>query len=61
MDQKVKDIKKEIQKKTKTAYWAYIESIITTMESDEDESPNKEYLSMKRFWRFIKSQRKDYS
>ncbi len=61
MDEKVKDLKKEIQKKTRIAYRAYIESIITPMYSNEDESPNKEYLGIKRFWRFIKSQRKDYS
>ncbi len=31
------------------------------MESNENESTKKEYLGIKKFWRFIKSQRKDYS
>jgi hypothetical protein len=54
-DQKMKELKKLIQSKMRAAYWSYIESIITTL--DDDQQPN---TSMKRFWGFIKRMRKDY-
>ncbi len=60
LDQKVKELKREIQKKTRTAYWTYIESIITPMEVDEDSTQGSQYQGMKCFWGFIKSGRKDY-
>ena len=55
-DKKLRDIKKEIQKKLRQAYWNYIESIITPMDD------NTEQISgMKRFWQFVKSRRKDHT
>ncbi len=57
VDQKVKELKKEIQKKLRTAYWDYIEDIITPMGTEE----GTEYNGMKKFWRFIKSGKKDFS
>jgi hypothetical protein len=54
-DSKLKDIKREIQKKTRRAFWAHIESIITPMENEEGK-----YTCMKRFWSFIKHRKKDY-
>jgi hypothetical protein len=54
-DSKLKDIKREIQKKTRRAFWVHIESIITPMENEEGK-----YTCMKRFWSFIKHCKKDY-
>ena len=54
-DSKIRDIKREIQKKTRRAFWAHIESIITPMENEEDQ-----YSGMKRFWSFIKHRKKDH-
>ena len=56
---KVRDLKHNIQKKMKQAYWQYIESIITpTTDDATDSSP---FCAMKRFWQYIKSTRKDYT
>ena len=55
-DRKFKDLKKEIQIEMRRAYWAYIESIITPMDSEDGE-----WSGMKRFWQFIKGMRKDHT
>ena len=55
-DKKLRDIKKEIQKKLRQAYWNYIESIITPMDDDTEQRSG-----MKRFWQFVKSRRKDHT
>ncbi len=54
-DNKLKEMKRKIQKKTRRSFWAHIESIITPMESEEEK-----YTCMKRFWSFTKHQKKDY-
>ncbi len=48
-------IKREIQRQRRRAFWTYIVSIITPMEDEEEQ-----YSCMKRFWTFIKHQAKDY-
>ena len=58
INQKLKDIRREIQQKTRQAYWKYIETIITPEETPENQTP---YSNMKRFWAFIKQKRKDYT
>ncbi len=55
LDMKLKDIKREIQRQTRIAFWTYIESIITPMEDEEEW-----YSFMKIFWTFIKHRAKDY-
>ncbi len=60
-DEKVKSLKKEIQKKMRAAYWDYIESIITPMDDTEPTEPGTVRQGMKRFWSYIKSQRKDHT
>ena len=57
VEEKLRNIKREIQTKTRRAYWEYIESIITPI-NPENEEP---YSNMKRFWAFIKHNRKDYT
>ena len=57
IEEKLRNIKREIQLKTRRAYWKYIESIITPLEPEN----NEPYSNMKRFWAFIKHNRKDYS
>jgi hypothetical protein len=54
-DRKYRDLKHQVQKKMREAYWNHVESIITPM---DPEDPHK---GMKRFWTFVKSLRKDYS
>ena len=57
LDKKVRDLKYNIQKKMRQAYWQYIESIITpTTDDTTDSSP---FCAMKRFWQYFKSSRKD--
>ena len=58
IEEKLRNIKREIQLKSRRAYWKYIESIITP---EDTESTESSYLSMKRFWSFIKQNRKDYT
>ena len=59
LDKKVRDLKNNIQKKMRQAYWQYIQSIITPTTDDTiDSSP---FCAMKRFWQYIKSTRKDYT
>ncbi len=59
-DKRLRELKGEIQKQMRRAYWAYIEEIITPMD-EMDEDSNEKFEGMKRFWTFIKSVRKDYS
>ena len=54
LDTKIKDLRKEIQKKTRRAYWNYVESVVTPMTMEAEPRSG-----MKRFWQFIKSKRKD--
>jgi hypothetical protein len=49
------DLKREVQKEIRKAYWDHVESIVTPMETDNP------YASMKRFWSFIKNMRTDNS
>jgi hypothetical protein len=55
-DNKIKAIKKEIQQKMRKAYWSYIESTFTTSEG----SDTRPFDGMKKFWQFIKTNKKDY-
>ena len=59
LDKEVRDLKHNIQKKMKQAYWQYIESFITTTTDDTiDSSP---FCAMKCFWQYIKNTRNDYT
>ena len=49
----VKDLNKTIQWEMRRAYWNYVEDLITPT------TEGNEYLGMKRFWTFVKHQRKD--
>ena len=55
LSEKIRLLNKNIQKEMRRAYWNHIESLITPGASDG------EYTGMKRFWTFIKHQRKDAS
>ena len=57
VEEKLRNIKREIQQQSRRAYWKYIESIITPIEPET----NEPYSNMKRFWTFIKHNKKDYS
>ncbi len=52
---------RQIQKKTRAAYWIYIEAIISPMADDYNNEAMPKHQSMKRIWSFIKSNRKDFS
>ena len=52
---KLKDIKRQVQRELRRAYWKYVESIVTPT---DDETPTS---SMKKFWTYIKHQRTDKS
>ena len=54
-DNKLRELKKDIQKKMRRAYWTYIESTLTTND-DENQKP---YEGMKKFWQFIKLNRNE--
>ena len=54
-DNKLRNLKKEIQRKMRQAHWNYIDSIFTP--AQENETSN--YQGMKRFWQYIKINRKD--
>ena len=54
LDQKMRELKRKIQRESRIQYWEYIESIITPMEEDTNE-----FTGMKRFWTFIKHSRTD--
>jgi hypothetical protein len=49
------DLKREVQKELRKAYWEHVESIVTPME------PDNPYRGMRRFWSFIKNMRTDNS
>ena len=49
--QKYLEIKHLVQRRTRQAYWVYVESIVKPHERET------EYTSMKRFWTFIKHKR----
>jgi len=51
--QRYLDIKHQVQKLTRQAYWTYIEDIVTPKEDDQ------KYTGMKRFWTYIKHKRND--
>ena len=50
----IKNLKKEIQQKMRRSYWDYMDKII-----DPDLPENNQLDSMKRFWHFIKVNKKD--
>jgi len=54
---KFKEMKQQVQKKLRHAYWSYIENIITPQPTESNTNRN----SMKRFWTYIKHKRKDNS
>ena len=47
------DIKHQVQKHTRKAYWDYIEDIVTPKPQEN------QYAGMKRFWMYVKHKRKD--
>ena len=49
--QRYLEIKHLVQRRTRQAYWMYVESIVTPQDGQT------EYTSMKRFWTFIKHKR----
>ena len=51
---KIKDLKRSLQSETRRAYWSYVESLITPMETEGEVHP-----SLKRFWTFVKHSRSD--
>ena len=55
LNTRVKSLRKEIQQKMRRSYWTYIENIITPSNENEEDP----YKGMKRFWQFIKSNKKD--
>jgi hypothetical protein len=55
MADKLRQLNSTIQREMRRAYWRHIESLITP------EGEDGEYTGMKRFWSFIKHQRKDPS
>ena len=50
---KYKQMKHQVQKQLRQAYWTYIENIITPKQDS--------FSSMKKFWSYIKSKKTDYS
>ncbi len=56
LDDRFQDLKRQVQKELRRAYWSYVESIITPMDPD---SPEQTYTGMKQFWSFISSMRTD--
>ena len=47
------DLKHQLQKKQRQAYWEYVRSIVTPQDQEN------EYAGMKRFWTYIKHRRSD--
>ena len=47
------DLKHQVQKRQRQAYWEYVESIVTPKEQEN------EYAGMKSFWTYIKHRRTD--
>ena len=54
-ENKFKSLKRDIQLKMRRAYWTYVESTLTTT----DEENSQKAGCMKKFWQFIKINRKD--
>ena len=52
---KFKDVKRQVQRELRRAYWKYVEGIVTPTEEDKPTS------SMKKFWNYIKHCRTDKS
>ena len=52
---KFKDVKRQVQRELRRAYWKYVEGIVTPTEEDKPTS------SMKKFWTYIKHCRTDKS
>ncbi|KAK3085493.1 hypothetical protein FSP39_004174 [Pinctada imbricata] len=53
--QKYKDIKHQIQKETRKAYWTYLENIICYDENTES------HQKQKKFWNYVRNTKKDNS
>ena len=47
------DLKHQVQKRQRQAYWDYVESIVTPQDQEN------EYAGMKRFWTYIKHRKSD--
>ena len=58
LNKEFEDLKRNVQKELRRAYWTHVETIITPMKAD---SPDQPYQGMKRFWSFIKNMRTDNS
>jgi hypothetical protein len=54
LEEEIRSLKKEIQQKLRRSHWDYIDKII-----DPEQDDNNNFSSMKRFWHYIKTQRKD--
>ena len=55
-EQKFRQLKREVQYELRRAYWNHIENIVTPNENDINQ-----FSCMKKFWKFIKHQKKDYT
>ena len=53
VNKKYKQMKREVQRQQRNAYWKYIEDVVTPSEEDNNNSGSK------KFWTFIKHRRKD--
>ena len=58
LEEEFRNIKKDIQKSMRRAYWTYIDNIVTPPDENTENETNK-YQGMKKFWQFIKSNKKD--
>jgi len=54
LDQKMRELKKKIQRESRKQYWENVESILSPVEED-----TTDFSGMKRFWSFIKHSRRD--
>ena len=55
-EQKFLGLKRKVQLELSRAYWKHTEDIVSPSEKDVNN-----FSCMKRFWRFIKHQKKDYT
>ena len=55
LKEKYKQLKHQVQKQLRHAYWTYIENIVTPKQDDNS------FSNMKKFWSYIKSKKTDYS
>ena len=53
-ENKLRNLRREIQRKMRQAYWKHIDSIISPEENEENK-----FKGMKKFWQFIKANKKD--